>query len=436
MSLYYLYQYYLTKFPSSAFLANDRGIAVYKIKRDKEGDIQSELYDSIYGLVESNSTLMNIIKIRKTVDEAEIREDAIPSCKRNNAFVCVWGTYINQTLNYLGAVQANNPDRSIFVPTSSKAEEDTFAGNVVALASPSPQDRPLGNKWTEKPASEAPVIQHPESEVQDRLAALERTVATLVDEKKARELSSAERVRRRIGLIVGVSQYETLPALRYSSSDARSLSDLVKVLWPNTQIYLLTDKQASRQGISFALNQIKNEVKADDQVWVYLSGHTLSSGREAYFLPYDANPAQSAIDGVNLKEIKDVIDGLTASQKVIFVDTCYSGSIVGNLAKGIADEDELLQPAGNGTVVFAATSGEQLAFEDANLGHGVFTNAILEGLKGKAAGVAGIVTAESLSRYVNFNVGQYAVNGVRQIPAFYSNAIGMVVLAPSRTSMP
>ena len=60
----------------------------------------------------------------------------------------------------------------------------------------------------------------------------------------------------------------------------------------------------------------------------------------------------------------------------MFVDTCHSrGAYNQRLIKDAADHD---------IVVFSATDSETEAQEDANLGHGIFTYALAEGLNGGA----------------------------------------------------
>ena len=60
----------------------------------------------------------------------------------------------------------------------------------------------------------------------------------------------------------------------------------------------------------------------------------------------------------------------------MFVDTCHSrGAYNQRLIKDAADAN---------IVVFSATDSDTEAQEDANLGHGIFTYALAEGLNGKA----------------------------------------------------
>gem|GEM_PF-6731116 len=82
---------------------------------------------------------------------------------------------------------------------------------------------------------------------------------------------------------------------------------------------------------------------------------------------------------------------------------------------------------GNDEIIFAAASKGGYAFEKHELGHGVFTYFVLEGLQGKAdANGDSIIDANELGRYVNANVMQNTDN--RQTPVFSSTSSGVVPL--------
>jgi helicase len=88
---------------------------------------------------------------------------------------------------------------------------------------------------------------------------------------------------------------------------------------------------------------------------------------------------------------------------------------------------------GTGQVVFTATGPNQLAFEDGNLGHALFTAALLDGLQGRAAGKFGVVTATDLFSFIKERMSAYSKRlGIEQSPVMYSTAHGELALAPGR----
>ncbi len=72
---------------------------------------------------------------------------------------------------------------------------------------------------------------------------------------------------------------------------------------------------------------------------------------------------------------------IPARKSLVMLDTCYSGSVVLASAKGMEEKtaiDRLMKATGRHTL--AATSDTQLAYEGYK-GHGIFTHALLQGLR-------------------------------------------------------
>jgi hypothetical protein len=95
---------------------------------------------------------------------------------------------------------------------------------------------------------------------------------------------------------------------------------------------------------------------------------------------------------------------LAAKQVIVLLDACHSG--LGVVHRGI-DTQRLrrFNDAQAGRVWLAAGAADQLAFEDPNLGHGIFTYYVLQGLSGKAdLNDGGYVMAQELFSYVEAQV--------------------------------
>jgi uncharacterized caspase-like protein len=76
--------------------------------------------------------------------------------------------------------------------------------------------------------------------------------------------------------------------------------------------------------------------------------------------------------------------------------------------RGFEDRKALSQLSrSTGTHVVAASTKDQFAAEVKDLGHGVFTYTLLEGLKGAAAGDSGTVTVRKLMGYIEEKLPDY-----------------------------
>lgn len=78
---------------------------------------------------------------------------------------------------------------------------------------------------------------------------------------------------------------------------------------------------------------------------------------------------------------------------------------------------------GQGKIIVAACTSSQSAFESPALGHGLFTDALLRGLKGEAKSSQGEVTAASLYDFIDHQVASH-----RQQPVFFGEMTGRIVL--------
>ncbi|MCW3052422.1 MAG: repeat, subgroup, partial [Chthonomonadales bacterium] len=193
-------------------------------------------------------------------------------------------------------------------------------------------------------------------------------------------------------LSVGVSKYKN-PAytLDFAAKDATDFNEALKKqggkLYRSVETRLLTDDQASKEGLLDGLEWIQKQTTSRDVAMIFLSGHGVrDASGDYYYVPYAFDNDRKRSTGVLFYEIEKTIKDI-AGKVVFFVDTCHSGGAAGK-TRGI-DNDIVslvneLSSAENGAIVFAASTGKESALEDPKWGHGAFTKALLEGLEGKA----------------------------------------------------
>jgi uncharacterized caspase-like protein len=125
-------------------------------------------------------------------------------------------------------------------------------------------------------------------------------------------------------------------------------------------------------------------------------------GGSYYFMPSDAafNPDGSimASNAISYRDIQSVLD--IPGQKLVFIDSCHSEGVSGRRS---ADNNQLIRALqNNSTVIFTASRGNQMSQESSEYGHGVFTYAIIQGMKGSAdLFKSGKVTMKELDTYVS-----------------------------------
>lgn len=215
-------------------------------------------------------------------------------------------------------------------------------------------------------------------------------------------------------LAVGVSDYDYddryLKDLDFCDNDAYDFTDELKKqhgkLYKEVSTKLLINPV--RNEITKALTWLEREVTDRDVAMVLFSGHGIKdhNGRY-YFLPKDADLEDLKSTAVAQNTIVDTLNTL-AGKRVFFVDSCHSGQALGSKGLANADMEELankLSNTENGVVVFTASSGRQLSLENTNWQNGAFTEAVLEGLRGKADIISdGCISVDELGLYISQRV--------------------------------
>lgn len=224
--------------------------------------------------------------------------------------------------------------------------------------------------------------------------------------------------------------------LSFAGKDAKLFADtVVREMGRQhnrTQVRLLTNSGApedrpTRANILKALDEIAL-AGPNDTVVLFLAGHG-ETGRNGqyHFLPTDIRRGARAEPGTgeNILPWTDIQDHLRLAlgRRLLFLDACQSGAAHARQGYNTRlSESAFLDQF----VAFTAAGPNQVAFEKPAQGHGLFTLAVAEGLKGDALDpTERAVRVFGLGNYVARRVRQ--LSGQRQSPNVYSGP-GDVVL--------
>lgn len=186
---------------------------------------------------------------------------------------------------------------------------------------------------------------------------------------------------------IGVSRYKNPQYdLQFAAADAQAeveaFSTHTQGLYEHIHKKVLTDEQANVPTTLFALRELKDTITENDTLIVFLSGHGLRDAKGRYFFAtHEVNLADLAHTTVDWEQFINILKQVRARRIILLADTCHSGSITGSVNTDTLT-DRLNRQAG--VMVFTASRGEELSFEDAQWKHGAFTKALLEGLEGAA----------------------------------------------------
>lgn len=210
-------------------------------------------------------------------------------------------------------------------------------------------------------------------------------------------------------VVVGISAYKDsrIPDLQYADADARAVYDfLTKELYvDSSHVWLFLNEEATLTKVKTALGvKLKANARDRDQVIIYFSGHGSvepnsaspdPDGLSKYLLLHDSKPDELYATAFPMEELGEIFSRLEAERAVYFGDTCYSGggridpkikswnlitmrsaSIDSTFLRRIAE--------GRGRALIVASRANEPSMELDELGHGVFTHYLLEGLRGAA----------------------------------------------------
>lgn len=250
-------------------------------------------------------------------------------------------------------------------------------------------------------------------------------------------------------LAIGVSKYQDATIdLEYGASDAQDFAKTMQAqdgkLYRDVQEKVLTDGTATKANIVAGLQWIQQQTTSRDVAMIFLAGHGANDPTTGSYLyiPEDFDQTKIQQTTVPYTDIKAAVQSIPG-KALFFIDTCHSGDVMGTTRLGsrtpflgtpycgivhphsiparsiravgndpsfgsVPDVTSVineLTSAENGVVVFSASTGNQVSYEDAAWGHGAFTKALVEGLTGSADFQhTGRITIDMLDLYLSERV--------------------------------
>ena len=250
----------------------------------------------------------------------------------------------------------------------------------------------------------------------------------LVVSDDAGSSGSAERevhVRAAIhyAVVIGIAAYYYAPCLWYVDDDAYGVRDalLSSRDWNSENITLLLDAQATTWNLVATLDDLAT-ADENDLLFLFFSGH---GGR----VPDDQTAEEQdgfdevlyLYDRTYLSDdaLTQLLDDVPMRRVVVAIDSCFSGGHLGAPTDGVptadwgadvlADLRRLhgvrpldLDSSGKEIVALTASREDEYSRETESLEHGIFTYALLEGMRGAADAAGdndGFISAEECYRY-------------------------------------
>lgn len=220
--------------------------------------------------------------------------------------------------------------------------------------------------------------------------------------------------------IVGLNKYPD-SELEWCDNDAIAIANLIESNGdgsPNFDVKLITD--------TCSKDDLQSNIQAlftDDAeiALLYFSGHGADKDG-GYLVSTDFN---TSCYGVRMTDILQWANNSHCRNKVIILDCCFSGQMGEAL---LVDNHSVL---GEGVTIMAASRPWQTSMEDSAIQHGIFTELLIQGLKGGAADICGNITPASLYSFVDQSLGAW-----QQRPVFKTNISSFLPIRTINAKVP
>ncbi|WP_433221454.1 DEAD/DEAH box helicase [Dactylosporangium sp. CS-047395] len=198
------------------------------------------------------------------------------------------------------------------------------------------------------------------------------------------------------GLFIGINRYRSKSVRRLASAsrDAKALHAVFCDNLGDANSTLLVDRAATRDAVVAGLLDLQTRSTPEDVVVISFSGHGSTTHE---LVTHDADPDNLPSTSLPLDQFTDLVSAIPARQLIVILDCCFAGGAGAKVLTaplvprgsltGLPESTDarLERMAGTGRLVLAAATGEQEAWEDPHLGHGLLTYHLLRALLGAAA---------------------------------------------------
>ncbi len=221
----------------------------------------------------------------------------------------------------------------------------------------------------------------------------------------------------RKALVIGIDHYEHIDGLTGCVNDAHAVKAMLDRHADGSINFGVRLMVGTGQQDILEKSELKEAVRelfSDDAevALFYFAGHGYIETTGGYLCAGDCRRGD---DGLALSDVMTFANESKARNKIIILDSCYSGSLGDNpINRQVSEISEGV------TILTASTKGQYAA--EAN-GGGVFTGLLIDALGGAAANLVGEVTPGSVYAHIDQSLGTWS-----QRPVFKTNVKKFVSL--------
>jgi formylglycine-generating enzyme required for sulfatase activity/uncharacterized caspase-like protein len=247
-------------------------------------------------------------------------------------------------------------------------------------------------------------------------------------EKKRHFASAATNMSQNWAICVGIDRYDNLQALQYAERDAEALRDFFDKDLHFDKVYFFAENappiptdsgepiRALPSGNTLRrFLRIRFEqkfLKPSDNLWFFFAGHGRRERDRDYLMPIDADPGNVEETAIPISFLTERLRRSGAENVVLLLDACRN--------EGARDGQGIGSERQAGVVTIASCSPNERSYEIAELQHGAFTYALLEGLR--LQGEGNCATVERLDQHLRIRVPELCGRYKKPPQTPYTNA--------------
>ncbi len=197
-------------------------------------------------------------------------------------------------------------------------------------------------------------------------------------------------------LLIGIGN--DLPVTVYDATAIHNiLADQNLAGYDPENIILLTDKEATREGILNAFDLLISKINEESSVFLFYSGHggLYEPWNQFYLVPNNFDAEEYETTWVKAEELKEKISAINSKKLIFFLDCCHAAGMTKSAPKinspksqekiRLENADGLAQKLddGKGMSIISSCREDQLSYIMDGDNNSLFTKCLIEVLKGK-----------------------------------------------------
>lgn len=148
---------------------------------------------------------------------------------------------------------------------------------------------------------------------------------------------ATETSERRVALVIGNSNYRTVPPLPNPRNDAEDVAAALQA----DGFEVISRQDLDRRGMGEALGRFAREAETADVALFYYAGHGLQFRGENFLVPVDGSPADEFAIPYETTRVADAIDALSHAKgvRVLILDACRNNPLADRIARSLRTRD-------------------------------------------------------------------------------------------------